>query len=208
MGNGGKSFLQNVISRMWRTFGKNRLVVYAAVLSAVYDNGLPDDMSVSTAGSITDIADRDIAILLHNTKNRNTRSEQFVRRFSNGAELWMARIKDEIVGYIWTINIEKDRPYFLPLLENDVLLFDAEIFSEYRGQGINSRLTQKVLIDLKNRGRERAFIQTCERNTPEIASLKKTSFKKIGLATRKPQGRKNVVIWYDMVGHEPFFIKS
>ena len=201
------SFLMNVlINRVCRLFGSDRLFVYSANLNAMKTEKNHDEIRVDIFTNINDISNADHDILLKNAKNKEVRDQQFRRRFSNEAELWVAK-KKNIVGYIWTVNVEKKRPYFFPLQKNDVLLFDAEIFPEFRGQGINPLLTEMVLAKLKERGKERAFIQTREWNASEIASLKKTSFKKIGVASRKIRGRKNIVIWYDMVGHESFFLK-
>lgn len=129
----------------------------------------------------------DERILKHQIKNR----------FDKGAVLWLAKLNYEIVGFIWTIRRHTLKPFFFPLLDSDAYLFDNEIFKDYRGKGINPVFVNKVLMELRNEGYIRAFIDTRLWNKSEIHSLEKTCFTKLAIVSQVQLLGKNIVNWRD-----------
>ena len=199
--------LKKIKGYIFEIFKGNRLLIYSALLNEIQSKLVNINIEIVKITNISELSENDLNQLLNNT-NKERRLQTFNRRFSNGAILWLSKKDNEVAGYIWSINSEPGKPYFFPLLKEDVLLFDAEVFAKYRGLGINAILTECVLIELQKMGKGRAFLQTKEWNISEINSLKKTTFKIIGIAKRKTKGKENIVIWYNMLGHDKFFPKT
>lgn len=116
-------------------------------------------------------------------------------RFGKGSVLWLVKVDDMLVGYIWTISGITIQPHFFPVTDNDVHFFDNFIFEEFRGRGINPVFVDYVLWKVKKQGLIRAFIDTKTTNTPEIRSLAKTHFKPYGLARKLYICGRDITVW-------------
>jgi GNAT superfamily N-acetyltransferase len=103
-------------------------------------------------------------------------------RFAKGASLWLIRREDKLAGYGWTLQGRTIEPYYLPLAQDDVHLFDFHVFPQYRGRGINPLLISSILRNLALNCRGRAFIEAAEWNQSQLTSLQKTPFCRLGLA--------------------------
>ena len=89
--------------------------------------------------------------------------------------------------------------YYFPIMEKDVLLFNNEIFVEYRGKGINTFLINSVLLNLKKMDFQRAYIDTGIWNKPEQRFLSKTSFKEIAVMNRHHLFNRIITVWYTKI---------
>jgi len=107
--------------------------------------------------------------------NRNIRE-----RFERGASLWLIKSEDRLAGYGWTLQGRTIEPYYFPLAEDDVHLFDFHVFHQYRGQGINPYLVRQILGSLATTRGGRAFIDVAEWNVAQLSSLRKTPFRCLG----------------------------
>jgi hypothetical protein len=65
-----------------------------------------------------------------------------------------------------------------------VHLFDFHVISEYRGRGLNPILVRHILQVLADEGVERALIEAAEWNQPQLSSLARTPFRRMGLARK------------------------
>lgn len=101
-------------------------------------------------------------------------------RFSRGASLWLAMAGDDLAGYGWTLQGATIEPYYFPLSQNDVHLFDFQVFPAFRGRGINPFLVTSILVALEREGHTRAFIEAAAWNDAQLASLRKTPFQLLG----------------------------
>jgi len=112
-----------------------------------------------------------------NTKlvSRNLRE-----RFEKGASLWLVECEDQLAGYGWTLQGCTMEPYYFPLAQNDVHLFDFHVFPCFRGRGINPYLIGQILDALAMESRGRAFIEAAEWNDAQLSSLRKTPFRHLG----------------------------
>ncbi len=119
------------------------------------------------------------------------------RRFENGAFLWCLIKEGDFIGYIWSIVGKAMKPYYLPLTENDVHMFDNFIFPQYRGRMYNSILMNHVLERLRIEGLQRAYMETAEWNRAECKSLIKNGFVQISFAKKRFRCGKNIVTWWD-----------
>ena len=101
-------------------------------------------------------------------------------RFAKGASLWLIKSGEKLAGYGWTLQGRTIDPYYFPLAQNDVHLFDFHVFPQYRGQGINPFLVNHILRNPATIGGGRAFIEAAEWNEAQLSSLQKTPFRCLG----------------------------
>jgi hypothetical protein len=73
-------------------------------------------------------------------------------------------------------------PYFFPVGENDVQLFDFYSFPKFRGRAIHLILIAYILQAMAADGRTRAFGDTAEWNDAQLASFTMTPFRRLGYA--------------------------
>jgi ribosomal protein S18 acetylase RimI-like enzyme len=116
-------------------------------------------------------------------------------RFELGASLWLIKFKDELAGYGWTLQGRTVEPHYFRLGPEDVHLFDFHVFPQYRGRGVNPLLVSSILCSLAAECRGRAFIEAAEWNQPQLASLRKTPFHRLGRARKRTILRRTIVYW-------------
>lgn len=140
---------------------------------------LPNPLSAERVSTYADLSQRDLQEMTSfwNPKmaDRNIRA-----RFEKRASLWLVKSRDKLAGYGWTLRGRTIEPYYFPLGQDDVHLFDFHVFPGYRGQGINPLLVTHILNDLAASGSGRAFIEAAEWNEAQLASLRKTPFRYLG----------------------------
>jgi hypothetical protein len=107
--------------------------------------------------------------------NRNIRE-----RFEKGASLWIVECEEQLAGYGWTIQGRTIEPYYFPLAQCDVHLFDFHVFPTYRGRRLNPYLIGYILDGLAANSTGRAFIEAAEWNNAQLSSLQKTPFRYLG----------------------------
>jgi hypothetical protein len=161
----------------------NRMVVFycdlAKKMSFVCE--LPPTLRVERLSSYSQLNQKDLESLMSfwNPKlaHRNIRE-----RFEIGANLWLTKSGDQLAGYGWTLKGRTITPYFFPIGENDVQLFDFYAFPKFRGRAIHWLLTAYILQTMATEGRTRAFGDTAEWNEAQLSSFKMTHFRPLGSA--------------------------
>jgi GNAT superfamily N-acetyltransferase len=113
--------------------------------------------------------------------NTNAVIKRIKERFSKGATLWLVRSADIIAGYGWSLQADTIEPYFFSLAKEDFHLFDFHVFAEFRGKGLNPLLVRHILSFLAHQTGGHAFIECAEWNQPQLASLAKTPFHRLGM---------------------------
>lgn len=106
------------------------------------------------------------------------------QRFNRGASLWLVKMDGRVAAYGWTIRQHTIEPHYFTLKPSDVHLFDFFVFPEYRGRRLNPALVNHILAQLAAENASRAFIEAAEWNTPQLESLRRTPFRKIGQARK------------------------
>ena len=86
-------------------------------------------------------------------------------------------------------------PHYFRLGPDDVHLFDFHVFPQYRGQGVNPLLVSYILRSLAAEGQGRAFIEAAEWNQAQLASLRRTPFRRLGSARKFTLFRYTMVCW-------------
>jgi len=105
-------------------------------------------------------------------------------RFARGATLWLAKSGNDLAGYGWTLNGCTIEPYFFSLETDDVHLFDFFVLPEFRGQRVNRTLVLKILEALAAEGKSRVYLEVAEWNMPQLNSLSRMPFQKLGRARK------------------------
>lgn len=116
-------------------------------------------------------------------------------RFAKGASLWLYNIYDRIAAFGWTLVGHTIEPHFFPLNPEDVHLFDFFVFPEHRGKRINPMLVNVILERMSYVSKGRAYIECAEWNQPQLASLKRTPFQRIGVAGKLSLFSKTSIAW-------------
>ena len=129
--------------------------------------------------------------------NSRLAHQSIKERFGRRASLWMIRSEGKLAGYGWTLRGHTIEPHYYPLGPDDVHLFDFYVFPRYRGQGLNPLLVTEILRTLAVERMERAFIEAAEWNHAQLASLRKTSFHRLGRASKFTIRRRTIVLWDD-----------
>lgn len=130
--------------------------------------------------------------------------QEYVRkRLEKGACLWCLMSDTEDMSYTWTLQGRSMKPYYFPLMERDLHLFDGLTFPPFRGKGLNCALLDYVLKHYRDEGFLRAYLETHEWNVAVIKMVPKNGFVRIGLARKKVRrGKCKVTWWYDAAGRK------
>src|ERR1051325_1281371 len=147
------------------------------------DSELPAGITIERRGCLADVPLADLQKVL-NYWNRDIMAKQIREQFQQGASAWLVKKNGQLAGYGWTLRGSTMEPHFFPLCENDVHLFDFVVFPEFRGQGTNPVLVNRILKVTASEGCGRAFIEAARRNKRQMKSLGKTPFRTFGLAKK------------------------
>jgi hypothetical protein len=127
--------------------------------------------------------------------NPKLASRNIRERFEKGASLWLVKSDGQLAGYGWTLQGNTIEPYYFPLAQDDVHLFDFHVFADFRGHGINPYLVGFILDSLTTGRAGRAFIEAAEWNNAQLSSLRKTPFRRLGLVRSNTFFGRTFVSW-------------
>jgi len=161
----------------------NRMVVFYCDLTrlAAPTVALPPSLHVDRLTSYGQLGTQDLQDLT-SFWNPNQAHKDIRERFERGASLWLIRSGDKLAGFGWTMLGHTIAPYFFPVGENDVQLFDFYSFPKFRGRAIHLILIAYILQAMAAEGRARAFGDTAEWNDAQLASFRMTPFRRLGYA--------------------------
>jgi len=117
-------------------------------------------------------------------------------RFKNGSRLWLSYYHGTLAGYIWSVRGRMISPYFFPVPLSDAVLFDSEIFPEFRGKGLNVIIMKYILYNLKKDGVTRTYRVAQVWNQSSLIFLSKCHFKHYGTAHKFHILRKDITVWH------------
>src|ERR1700722_8453213 len=138
----------------------NRSVVFCCDLSRLASASaeLPKTLKVERKRSEAEIDPRELQQIVE-IWNAAVAQQRMKERFDQGACLWLIKFDGRLAGYGWTLQGRTIAPYYFPLAENDVHLFDFYVAPEVRGRGINTFLVSHILRTLAADRGGRAFIE-------------------------------------------------
>jgi ribosomal protein S18 acetylase RimI-like enzyme len=102
-------------------------------------------------------------------------------RFDQRASLWLIWSGDSLAGYSWTLRGRTIAPYYFPLAQDDVQLFDFYAFPKFRGRAILWFLITYILSRLREEGAARVFGDVAEWNQPSLSFYKTLPFHRLGV---------------------------
>ena len=177
-----------------RALFSNRMVVFYCDLAkqTTAPANIPSPMKVERLGNYPELSPQDLQEMTSfwNPKqaHRNIRE-----RFELGASLWLIRSGDRLAGYSWTIRGRTIAPYYFPMAQDDVQLFDFYVFPKFRGRAILWFLITHILSSLGDEGAARVFGDVAEWNQASLSFYKTSPFHRLGLA------RKVTILGYTLV---------
>lgn len=181
-----------------RLFVARRMVLFYYDLQTTDAGGFtenwPRDLVVERKTSQAEISPEDQRKIVE-FWNPEIARRDLAERFAANADLWLIRFEDKLAGYGWTLAGRTLKPHYLPLGKTDLHLFDFLVFPEYRGRGINPALVRHILEQGRAEGLARAYIEATEWNEPQLTSLTKTGFHRLGIARKMSLFGRTVVDW-------------
>jgi GNAT superfamily N-acetyltransferase len=182
-----------------RALFSNRMVLFYCDLSTLTSSAvaLPNRLKVERHTSQSDITADDLQQIT-SFWNPDLARRNISERFRLGASLWVIRFEGRLAGYGWSLQGRTVEPHYFLLGQDDIHLFDFQVFPQYRGQGINPLLVGHILQNLALNGRGRVFIEAAEWNRPQLASLRRTPFRRLGLASKISLLRRTIVSWDEL----------
>jgi hypothetical protein len=193
-----------ILKRAWvrfeHFFFQNRHIVNYCDLTVVdiqeFETFTGFQMFMRTANH--EITETEMTVL-KNFLGKDFVETKFSTRFKKGAIFWTFTQNDQFAGYLWTIRGKSIRNlYFFPLTENDVQIFDAVVFPQFRGQKIYSKSIEYILRRLKIDGAIKVYGEMKAWNKAVLRAMVDTKWKHLGIAKKMRLFNKNVVIWYNM----------
>lgn len=177
----GKRFFE----KFWWDVIRRRNIIYYVELTkcSLQEFELPEHYAIECKKTGEDIISSELETL-YSYRGEKIVQNQMQDHFSKGAYLWLIKNDGQVVGMVWMIREHTLKPYYWPMMPGDVHLFDNEIFPDYRGRGINAVFLNGLVVELKDMGLVRAFIETRIINVSERKSLKKTLFVELTTARK------------------------
>lgn len=161
----------------------NRMVVFYCDLPAVVvaPTRGAKKVDLSRLSEYSELQEQDFGALT-SFWNPKQAQRDIADRFSKGASLWLLKSEGVLAGFGWTIRGRTITPYYFPIGQNDIQLFDFYVFPKFRGRAFHWLLTNYILRTLAKEGGQRAFADTGEWNQAQLASFRLTNFQRLGLA--------------------------
>lgn len=179
-----------------RTLRGTRLILFGCDLGSLEaaEVARPTGRTIERKSAVTDLDPEDLA-RVENVGYAKVVRRQISKRFAQGASLWLCRVESQVAAYGWTLTGQTMVPHFFPLCPGDVHLFDFYVFPEFRGQRLNPSLVMQILKTLAAESKGRAFIEAAEWNAPQLHSVAKMPFQKLGYARKYCFFGRTIVIW-------------
>lgn len=188
-----------------RTLFSRRMVVFYYDLAATQPEAplnLPDSLHVERVASYAGLSQPDFQEIT-GFWNSELAQRNIRERFEKGASLWLIKSDEKLAGYGWTLQGSTIEPYYFPLAQDDVHLFDFHVFPQYRGCGINPLLVTHILRRFAASRAGRAFIEAAEWNQAQLSSLQKTPFRRLGMVRTVALFGQTFSCWSEMKAAEP-----
>jgi GNAT superfamily N-acetyltransferase len=155
---------------------------------------LPETGHIERKNAQNELSSADLAQLL-NAWVPDIRRRQLQERFTIGASLWLLKLENRIAAYGWSVLGRTIEPHFFPLAANEAHLFDFFVFPEFRGRRLNPALVDHILFHLGREISGRVFIEAAQWNQPQLASLARMPFRKLGCACKFQLLGRTIVMW-------------
>ena len=179
-----------------RALFSNRMVVFYCDIAkqTTAPANIPNSLKVERLRSYAELSPQDLQEMT-SFWNPKLAHRNIKERFNLGASLWLIICEERLAGYAWTLQGHTVVPYYLPLGEDDVHLFDFYVFRKYRGRAIIYFLVIHILRTLAVDGAARVFGEVREWNQASLSSYTLTPFRRLGMARKLTIFRRTIVLW-------------
>jgi ribosomal protein S18 acetylase RimI-like enzyme len=194
--NGLRAVAKRVVEQLNRARQLNRMALLYCDLSneICSTTDLPASIVVERKSSEAELNQADFQELV-NFWNPRLARQHIGNRFKQDASLWVMKVDGSVAGYGWSLRGHTIEPHFIRLGQDDVHLFDYYVAPAYRGRGLNPLMVKHILQNLSAEHLGRAFIEVADWNHPQLSSLRKTPFRRLGSARKITIGRQAIVWW-------------
>ena len=194
--NGFRATIHRIGLAAKRSLFSSRMALFYCDLSVLTSSmtDLPSSLKVERKRNAAEISQQDLQQIT-SLWNPKLAQRNMQERFGLGASLWLIRFEDQLAGYGWTLQSCTVEPHYFRLGPDDAHLFDFHVFTQYRGQGLNPLLVTQILHNLSGECHGRAFIEAAEWNQAQLASLRRTPFRRLGSARKFTLLRHTMVCW-------------
>jgi GNAT superfamily N-acetyltransferase len=194
--------LKSSVKRLWREarnkFRYNRDILFHRdmLLGGFESHPMPENCRVEKFDKDTGMPER-LSKRIGQEYSEELLQEYVHNRFETGACLWCLMNDTEDMSYLWTLKGRAMKPYYFPLTQRDLYVFDGFTFPAFRGKGLNCVVLDFVLKHFRDEGFLRAYLETHEWNSAVIKMVPKNGFVRLGLARKKVhRGKVKVTWWY------------
>jgi len=166
--------------QVWRRLFRNRhhLVVWDDTTVIPKD---PSGMSVVCYEREADLPESFLRILEQRQGQRGL--DTLRSEFRNRGLLWLGVINDEPVGYLWTRRGSDFARWYVPLNDDDQVIFAMVTMPEWRGHGIAPTLMRHVVSNRPSEG-SKVYGDIVVWNGASLHAAEKVGFRRF--ATMKP----------------------
>lgn len=108
------------------------------------------------------------------------------RELSQSAIMWTAFVNNQLAGVLFSRQGRFFKHWFVPLHDEDIVLFRMRTYPEFRGQGVAPSLLCHAISRLLSSG-NKIYVDCRVYNAPAIRCIEKAGF--VRIATMKPLAR-------------------
>jgi ribosomal protein S18 acetylase RimI-like enzyme len=194
--NGLRATLRRLGIATKRALFASRMVVFYCDLAkqTVAPVSLPSSIKVQRLSNYAELNSQDLHQLT-SFWNPKQAHQDIVERFEQRASLWLIWSGDSLAGYSWTLRGRTIAPYYFPMAQDDVQLFDFYAFPKFRGRAILWLLITYILSQLQDEGAARVFGDVAEWNQPSLSFYKTLPFQRLGVVRSFPLLGHTYVSW-------------
>ncbi len=101
------------------------------------------------------------------------------REFQHHGNLWIIFMDGAVAGQCWYRRGKHFQHWFIPLEQNDIVIFGNMVFPNWRGRRISPAMMHQAIPEvLKNSGK--AHLDIVQWNVPALRAIERSGFVKIG----------------------------
>ncbi|GEM_PF-673134 len=189
--------MKGIVRLADRTFMRNESILIFADIADLKKEiiELPNSFTIEKITKKEDLAPKDMERFL-SYSHPDFIKHYINEHFRKGAILWVLKSDGDIVSFEWSLRGENAiGHYFFPMTPNDVVIFDAHTWEEYRGHTYYAILVKHILMNLSKEGVTRVYTEVKARNVSGMAIINKTCLRPFGVA-RKFQIKNKLITTY------------
>ena len=186
--------------RIWRNLFQSAEYIFVILCNDLVENteGNLQDLEVKLYLAIEDLPEKDLEIWSMHKEGMQPVLAFLEKFFSRGAVLRIFYKQGAMVGYMWSAKKGLNGFHFFPLLDNEAVLYAAEVFPEFRGKGVWPIMIDLTAQGLGREGIERVYLGCKVWNHSSYRGITKTSAIELGRVSEIRMRGRAIVVWRDV----------